>query len=64
MPLRVAVGGGGAMTMAEESSGAALQQQPGELHQLPGDGDDEDDGQRPRQSPRGAIQPLLSGQRL
>ncbi len=41
-----------------------LQQQPGELHQLPGDRDDEDYSQRLRQGPRGAVQPLLCRQRL
>ena len=43
---------------------ATLQQQPGQLHELPGDGDDEDYGQRLRQGPRGAVHPLLSRQRL
>jgi hypothetical protein len=43
---------------------AALQQQPGQLDELPCDGDDEDYGQRLRQGPRGAIHPLLSRQRL
>jgi hypothetical protein len=41
-----------------------FEQQPSELHELPGDGDDEDYSQRLRQGPRGAVQPLLPGQRL
>jgi hypothetical protein len=41
-----------------------LEQQPGELHELPGDGDDEDYSQRLWQGPRGAVQQLLSRQRL
>jgi hypothetical protein len=41
-----------------------LQQQPGDLHELPSDGDDEDYSQRLRQGPCGAVQPLLSRQRL
>ena len=43
---------------------ATLQQQPGQLNELPGDGDDEDYSQRLRQGPRGAVHPLLSRQRL
>ena len=65
MPLRAAVAGGGAMTdVAGVGGRTTLQQQPGELHELPGDGDDEDYSQRLRQGPRGAVQPLLSRQRL